>query len=105
MATNFERAWFDQGYEAFSLSFPETADKLAYRPFYVCPLCLFARSENALESGWLSREDVPPKRLGGRKIVLTCRKQCNNRAGHDIDWHARREADVIAMAPGALPEV
>lgn len=45
------RRRFDQGYEAFSLTFPEIAAKLEYRPFYVCPLCLFACSEKALHDG------------------------------------------------------
>jgi hypothetical protein len=85
------RKRFDQGCEAFSQSFPEIAEKVESRPFYVCPLCLFAGSEKALDAGWLSREDVPPKALGGKKIVLTC-APCNNRAGHEIDWHARRAA-------------
>lgn len=47
-----------------------------------------------VRAGWLTREDVPPKSVGGRKIVLTC-KTCNDRAGHEIDWHARREANLI----------
>jgi len=70
----------------------------------VCPLCLVAGSEKALEGGWLSREDVPPKRVGGRKIVLTCRQRCNNRAGHEIDSHARREADLYDFMDGRLSE-
>jgi hypothetical protein len=98
------RQGFDQGYEAFSLTFPQIAAKLKYRPFYVCPLCLFAGNEKALQDGWLTREDVPPKTLGGRKIVLTC-KRCNNRAGHEIDWHARREADVIGFLTGTKAEM
>jgi hypothetical protein len=99
------RQWFDQGYEAFWRSFPQITAKLEHRPFYVCPLCLFAGSEKALRDRWLSREDVPPKRLGGRKIVLTCRERCNNRSGHEIDWHARREADVIGFLTGTKAEM
>jgi hypothetical protein len=90
------RKGFDQGFDAFSRSFPQIAEKLEDRPFYVCPLCLFAGNESALRDGWLTREDVPPRSLGGKKIVLTC-APCNNRAGHEIDWHARREADLVAF--------
>lgn len=45
MGSSRTRHGFDQGYEAFSRTFPQIADKLEYQPFYVCPLCLFAGSE------------------------------------------------------------
>jgi hypothetical protein len=88
------KPWFDRGHDAFSLAFPQMAEQVPFRPFYVCPLCLHAYSERHFHDGALSREDVPPKSVGGRKIVLTCR-DCNSTAGHDIDWHVRKEADVM----------
>jgi hypothetical protein len=90
------RRGFDQGHAAFSRVFPGLAAKIGLSPFYVCPLCLFAYGETALYDGLLTREDVPPRSVGGRKIVLTC-KPCNDRAGHQIDWHALREADLIGF--------
>lgn len=86
--------WFDQGYQAFSAAFPEIAAKVPFHPFYVCPLCL-----RAVKVESLSREDVPPKSIGGRKIVLTC-TLCNNRAGHDMDDDMRLEADLFNFATG-----
>jgi hypothetical protein len=96
VANKIMRKGFDQGYEAFTRTFPQIAEKLEFRPFYVCPLCLVAGSENALEQGWLTREDVPPRSVGGRKIVLTC-KPCNDRAGHEIDCHARHESNIMSF--------
>ena len=34
----------------------------------------------------MTLEDAPPKSLGGKATVLTCRK-CNNACGHQIDHH------------------
>ena len=51
---------------------------------YVCPLCvrLFRKSEIDL----LSIDHVPPKSVGGKKLMLTCR-DCNSHAGHSIENH------------------
>ncbi len=97
------RQWFDQGYESFSQTFPEIAATVAYKPFYVCPQCLRAFPEAALE-GWLTQEHVPPDSVGGRKIVLTC-QPCNHTAGHEIDSHMRREADILDFFGKRLTEV
>ena len=88
------RQRFDRGHEAFRRTFPSIAAALGERPFYVCPLCLCVVTEEMLPTRPLTREDVPPKSVGGRRIVLTC-KPCNDRAGHEIDWHARRELDFM----------
>jgi hypothetical protein len=50
----------------------------------VCPLCLCAYLEGAVDSGELTLEHVPPKKLGGRGLLLTCRV-CNSRSGHTLD--------------------
>jgi hypothetical protein len=93
-AAGSRHKWFDKGYEAFSTAFPQIAAKIPFHPFYVCPLCL-----TAVKIDRLSREDVPPKNIGGRKIVLTCAR-CNSRAGHDMDDDMRLEADLHNFATG-----
>ena len=52
---------------------------------YGCPLCLGAFGSPEA----LSPEHVPPKAIGGKPLVLTCRK-CNNSHGHLLD------ANVVA---------
>ncbi len=59
---------------------------------YVCPLCQARFPREALDSGELTLEHAPPEAIGGRPILLTC-KRCNNTAGHTIDADAAsREA-------------
>ena len=47
----------------------------------------------------LSLEDVPPKSIGGKPLVLTCRA-CNNRFGHLLDVNIRSGRDLREMAEG-----
>jgi hypothetical protein len=50
---------------------------------YVCPICskLFVEeSLNQIHSNPLTLEDVPPQKLGGKPLTLTC-KNCNNKLG------------------------
>lgn len=56
---------------------------------YICPICLEHFPEEALDqnvSNPLTLEDVPPKSLGGKANILTC-KSCNNKCGQEIDHH------------------
>ena len=71
--------YFHDGREAFAKL------GLGVPPYYVCPLCLHGFTEGQTQS--LTREHVPPRAVGGRRIVLTC-LDCNNIAGHDVDSHA-----------------
>jgi hypothetical protein len=67
----------------------------------VCPLCLLAYPSDAIEAGVLTREHVPPRSVGGTRLVLTCKK-CNDSAGHNADIDALREAtthDFLAGDP------
>ena len=48
---------------------------------YICPLCLNAYPIGSTE---LTLEHVPPKSVGGKPILITC-KACNNKCGADID--------------------
>jgi 5-methylcytosine-specific restriction endonuclease McrA len=95
------RTWFERGCEAFKLASPEVARQIPYDPFYVCPLCLHAFAEPALAQKQLTREHVPPRSLGGHRLVLTC-APCNKRGGHRLDCHARREADIYDFHEGEL---
>ncbi len=54
---------------------------------YLCPLCfeLFMKFDLKDDApNPLTLEDVPPKSLGGKPRLLTCRK-CNSRSGHILD--------------------
>lgn len=73
------------------------------KDMYICPLCLeeFSSPEDAETS--LTLEDAPPKSLGGKAHVLTC-KRCNNDAGRKIDFHLAerlQEIEAHKFLPGS----
>jgi hypothetical protein len=84
VTTNAElrRRWFATGAAALQRA---TGGVLAES--YACPLCRIVIPAEDQEE--LSLEDVPPKRLGGRPLVLTC-KPCNNTHGSRLDSHAEK---------------
>jgi hypothetical protein len=51
---------------------------------YFCPICKIGYDESSVINGELTLEDVPPKSIGGKPILLTCHT-CNSRAGYTID--------------------
>jgi hypothetical protein len=62
---------------------------LLFEKTYICPICLNQFSEESLNQSIenpLTLEDAPPKSLGGKANILTCKK-CNNTCGHKIDKH------------------
>ena len=70
-------------------------------PTYICPICLNHFTEIDNVSNPLTLEDAPPKSLGGKSDVLTCKK-CNNTCGHKIDFHLTerlRELDNQKLIP------
>jgi hypothetical protein len=75
--------WFDLGVRALGTISADIDDA------YACPCCLHAFGRDALNDGTLTAEDVPPKSLGGRPLLLTC-APCNSRAGSALDAHAER---------------
>lgn len=81
--------WFKQGIEAFALARPD-APRL-----YCCPICI--RGFDSLNK--LTIEHVPPKSVGGKTLVLTC-KDCNNRSGYLLDAHVRKGRDMREIAQG-----
>jgi hypothetical protein len=96
--------WFDRGCDAFRRSFPQITKQVPFERFYVCPICLHAYGHESLAGGILTREHVPPQSVGGRRLVLTCRR-CNSEGGHAADSHARREADLADFVTGDLREI
>ena len=57
----------------------------------------------ALSDDTLTYEDVPPKSVGGRWLVLTC-KQCNNTAGTRLDAQARLREEQLDFLAGRAPD-
>lgn len=56
---------------------------------YMCPLCRVIFSEEHLNQTCenpLTIEHIPPKSVGGKEMVLTCKK-CNNEHGSKFDSH------------------
>jgi len=60
---------------------------------YLCPICGQGYFEKSAISGELTLEDVPPKAIGGKGLLLTCR-DCNSKAGHKIDYHIKNHYDL-----------
>ena len=64
----------------------EALERLCGKRLYICPLCLQGfREAQAIDE--LTREHVPPEKHGGKRMLLTC-KECNSRAGLELDHHA-----------------
>jgi hypothetical protein len=80
---------------------------LKYDRTYICPVCKGQFSETDLDQSSanpLTLEDVPPKSLGGKAELLTCRT-CNNTCGHQIDFHLTErmvEIDIHNFKPGVV---
>lgn len=76
------------------------------KDIYVCPICKqFYKSIDG--DNPLTLEDAPPKSLGGKADVLTC-KNCNNTCGHNIDFHLTerlRELDNASFLPNTETKV
>ncbi len=55
---------------------------------YICPLCVQLFTKEALDQqkhpNPLTLEDVPPKAVGGKPVLLTC-KNCNSTSGRKLD--------------------
>lgn len=64
---------------------------------YLCPICGKGYPEESVVTGELTLEDVPPRNMGGRGLLLTCKK-CNSKAGHKIDYHIKSQLDLQNLA-------
>ena len=89
--------WFAEGAEALHRLRPD------FPRLYVCPICGRGFVEQALSNGMLTLEHVPPRSMGGRRLVLTCR-DCNARAGHMMDVHAYKREKILDFVQGTLRE-
>jgi hypothetical protein len=67
--------------------------------YYACPICSVLFGREHLLNGELTVEHVPPKSLGGRGILLTCR-DCNNRAGYSYEAAVKGRADLVKQIEG-----
>jgi hypothetical protein len=90
--------WFNLGARSYDQVCPGTYSV----PTYVCPICLTPFTVEALDDGRLSVEDVPPKSVGGRELLLTCTR-CNNTAGTKLDADAKTKEDVCLAMAGRAP--
>lgn len=69
---------------------------------YVCPICFqfFQKNDlNQKEKNPLTLEDAPPKALGGKPVILTC-KFCNNYSGTNLDSHLKMDFDLSLFSKG-----
>lgn len=71
---------------------------------YICPICGFIFEHSALFDGDLSEEHVPPKSVGGRVILLTC-KECNNFAGFSYEHALTSRLQLLHQAKGISGQV
>ena len=77
--------WFLAGAQALA----DLEVELPEGDWYACPLCQTCFTIDELATKNLTKEHVPPRSVGGREMVLTCR-QCNNRSGFTFDAHMER---------------
>jgi hypothetical protein len=78
------QSWFERGAESLGAIAPNYRGR-----GYACPICLRISPSDAT----LTVEDVPPKSVGGRPLILTC-KSCNDAAGATLDWHWSNFSDA-----------
>ncbi len=76
------------------------------QPMYICPLCLRGYTKVALDQSFhnpLTIEDVPPKSLGGKPLLLTC-KECNSKGGYLLDSVLKQHLQsqgFLKLSPGS----
>lgn len=98
--------WFDEGATALRRALERSGrrgDLPVVGDWYACPCCLKLYAPETVLSRMLTIEDVPPKAVGGRPMLLTC-KQCNNTAGSELDAHAAMQSVGDSLARGTDTE-
>lgn len=96
-----------QHYEIIIGHETEEGIKELTEPIYICPLCLRGYLKIALSQNVpnpLTLEDVPPKSLGGKPLILTC-KECNNRSGMVLDSVLKKHLQssrFFKLSPGSV---
>lgn len=80
--------------------------ELKFDNTFICPICFeqFCKADlDTAKETFLTLEDAPPKSLGGKANTLTCNK-CNNKFGHQIDFHLveqLNEFDIHSFEPNS----
>lgn len=109
---NKNRKRIQKLYEVYSknLSWVKEHPSISFNPDfeegYVCPLCFNLFTKNSLNEDYsnpLTFDHNPPKSLGGKEGVLTC-KDCNSKTGHKIDNHLfmlMEELDFLDSIPNS----
>src|SRR4051794_20557943 len=110
---NTRKRWFDEGAQAFlAILEAEEHTDLAHAireqapdGAYPCPLCLRLYLPAALtgDPHLLTEEDVPPKSMGGKELLLTC-IFCNGASGKIWDRHAINDRRAHDSALGQIDE-
>jgi 5-methylcytosine-specific restriction endonuclease McrA len=95
--------WFHTGARALRALARERGFEDAFptgEEWYLCPICLDVMfTVEELGTKELTVEHVPPKVLGGRELVLTCRT-CNNHAGSKFDAEADKQQRLSQFVSG-----
>jgi hypothetical protein len=102
---NQQDRWFVEGAAALGRTLTTMGlldHPLPIGQFYACPCCLTAYGRDALDRDVFTVDHVPPKAVGGRKLVLTCRA-CNSLAGSAFDAHAARREAQFDLFTGRGP--
>lgn len=96
--------WFDEGAPKLRV----VLDRLGLgsrlpdgEDYYACPCCLTCYPRGAVAAGQLTEEHVPPERVGGRGMLLTC-ATCNSRSGTHFDGHAATRSDADDFIRGRI---
>lgn len=89
--------WFEAGAAAFGRACPGWSNV----PCYPCPICLTPHYRESVENGQLTAEHVPPRSMGGRELVLTC-KPCNDKSGAFLDADAHAKERMRAAMAGKV---
>lgn len=95
---NYNRIYFSQKWDYLG-----NVEPISFE-FVVCPLCLEVFKKNNIHSSApnpLTLEDIPPASLGGKKLILTCKK-CNNKNGSIIDRELKDFVDMSLAPKGGI---
>ena len=87
---------FDRGAEAWRRFSGSMGD------VYICPICGRRFPPDQITN--LTMEHVPPRSIGGKELVLTCRT-CNNVVGHSTDAEAARRAEYRELGHAIFQRV
>lgn len=77
-------------------------ERIITEPIIFCPLCMKAYGEDALGEDGIDRltvEHVPPKSVGGKGKILTC-KLCNDKLGEVVDHYLEKQLTIEPFAKG-----